>query len=113
MENWLWKGCELRREMENKSHQAILEYKHQTLLRATKAITGVLESLNLVPNNLKEIRQARGLTQLQLAEKIGVKYCTISSYEAGKVDPPPTQLEKIANVLGCPVDYFFLKSEKA
>ncbi len=36
---------------------------------------------------LKELRKFLGLTQQEMADKIGVKRNTIATYESGKVDP--------------------------
>lgn len=36
---------------------------------------------------LKELRKILGLTQQEMADKIGVKRNTIATYESGKVDP--------------------------
>lgn len=44
------------------------------------------ESLEL-KNNLKEFRKAKGLSQTQLAEMVGVSRNTISSIETGQFYP--------------------------
>ncbi len=38
-------------------------------------------------NNLKEIRKEKGLSQAQLAERVGVSRNTISSIETGQFNP--------------------------
>ena len=49
---------------------------------------------------LKEIREKRGLTQEELAEKSGVSRVTISLIESGKSDCVKTQtLAKLADAL--------------
>ena len=50
-------------------------------------------------NNLKFIRKAKGLTQGNLAESIGVKANTISNYENGSSSPDIVMLEKIVEIL--------------
>ena len=50
---------------------------------------------------LKEVRESRGLTQVQLAEESGVGRPTISNIENGKTSGIDFEvLEKLANALG-------------
>ena len=50
---------------------------------------------------LKELREARGLTQRQLAERVGVDYYTfISQLEVGRGRIPPDRYERWARALG-------------
>lgn len=49
-------------------------------------------------------RKEAGLTQGELAKKVGVKLMTIYNYEAGIRKPTADKLKKIANVLGCSLD---------
>ena len=54
------------------------------------------------------IRQARienGMTQKDLAEKLGVSYQNISQYERGVKQPKMETIEKIANALGADAYY--------
>lgn len=53
--------------------------------------------------NLKIMRIKRNLTQKQLAEKVGVKYMTISYYEVGVRYPRRDILEKLAEALDCEI----------
>jgi transcriptional regulator with XRE-family HTH domain len=50
---------------------------------------------------IKEWRKSRGLTQEQLAERIGVAVSTISQLETGKQGYSQPTLEAIADALGC------------
>ena len=50
------------------------------------------------------MRQAKELTQWQLAEKIGVKQESITQWETGKTSPKFARLAKIAEVLECTID---------
>ena len=53
-------------------------------------------------NNIRFFRKKRGLTQSQLAERIGETRQTVYKYETGKVQTVPYhKLEKIASVLEC------------
>lgn len=55
---------------------------------------------------IKALRKTRGLTQQQLADKLGVQRATISNYEIGRRSPHIKELEKIAQVLGVNLEYF-------
>ncbi len=52
---------------------------------------------------LKIMRIKRGLTQADLAKKVGVSQNTISMYETGERFPHRSNLEKIAAALECEV----------
>lgn len=54
---------------------------------------------------LKELRKAKGLTQKQLAEMIGVKNSIISFYEVGDRIPSPEVIKKLAAVLHISADF--------
>ena len=49
---------------------------------------------------LIEARQKEGLTQEQLAKKIGTKQSAIARYESGTANPSVGSLEKIAKATG-------------
>ena len=52
---------------------------------------------------LAEIRKQKGLTQEELAQKLGVKDITISRYERGERQLTIEKAQAIANVLGCTI----------
>lgn len=51
-------------------------------------------------DKLSEIRKRRGLTQSQLAERLGVEQPTVQRWEKGKREPDLGQLQALAGVLG-------------
>lgn len=51
-------------------------------------------------SKLISARMSRGITQKQLAQKIGTKQSAIARFEAGNVNPSLGFLEKIAEVMG-------------
>ena len=53
---------------------------------------------------IKEIRELRGMTQSELAEKVNLSTVTLSRYENGGRDPRGADLSKMAEVLSCTVD---------
>jgi transcriptional regulator with XRE-family HTH domain len=53
---------------------------------------------------IKAIREKRGLTQKQLADRLGVKQQNISDWERGERSPSVKNLKKLAEVLNCQID---------
>ncbi len=51
-------------------------------------------------------REEAGLNQKDLAERLGISQATLSNYEKGKRRVYLPQLQKIAEELGRPLDYF-------
>lgn len=60
-----------------------------------------------VGNKIREYRLLKGMTQKELAEKIGMGDTTIANYEKGIRAPKRNKIFKIASVLGFSVDDFF------
>jgi len=56
---------------------------------------------------LRTARVAKGMTQLQLAEKIGRKEIDVSRYETGRARPDPDTKRRIAEVLQKPTYEIF------
>jgi len=61
----------------------------------------------LLGARIKEMRRSCGLSQEQLAEKIGVEPRHMSRIEVGKNYPTIDRLEKIAEALNVPLKDFF------
>ena len=55
-------------------------------------------------HNLKKLRKAKGLTQSQLAKKLGINRATLASYEEGRAEPKFENLILIATYLNCGLD---------
>lgn len=60
--------------------------------------------MNNFPSKLKELRQACGLTQKQMAELIEVSPRTYRNYEAGKTKPRIATIKKIVIALETTAD---------
>jgi transcriptional regulator with XRE-family HTH domain len=56
---------------------------------------------------LKKIREGKGLSQIQLAEKTGLHITTIGNYEIDRREPKATQLKRLADALGVNMEAFF------
>lgn len=54
---------------------------------------------------LKVLREARGLTQLQVANRIGVSKAMISAYETASKAPSIEALIRLSRLFGVSVDY--------
>ncbi len=50
--------------------------------------------------NLRSLREAKGLTQAQLADKAGINQATISKIEAGRANFTFEMIERISAALG-------------
>jgi transcriptional regulator with XRE-family HTH domain len=64
-----------------------------------------------IGTRLRQLRQQRGLSLVQLAREVGVTNGLISQVENDQADPSLTTLRKIAQVLDVPVFYFFLSED--
>ena len=64
-------------------------------------------------NRIRRLRQQAGLSQVELARRIGCLQSTLSDIETGKTDPKQTRLEAIARALNVPVSELFEPSPSA
>jgi transcriptional regulator with XRE-family HTH domain len=64
----------------------------------------VTKELIMLKNKLKQLRLEHGITQAQLAEKIGASTSAVGMYEQGRRQPDGRTIAKIAAVLGCSTD---------
>lgn len=53
---------------------------------------------------IRELRERAGLTQLELANRLGVTPATVYTWERGKFDPRASQLRKLAREFGVSMD---------
>lgn len=54
---------------------------------------------------IKKVRQAAGMTQQELADRLGISYVGVSQWETDKRNPKQDTLVRIANALNVPVSY--------
>ena len=62
-------------------------------------------------NHLKSLRTQAGLTQADLAERVGVSRKTINTVENGVFTPSATLALQLARALGVPVEALFFLQE--
>ncbi|HAN20122.1 MAG TPA: transcriptional regulator [Clostridiales bacterium] len=58
-------------------------------------------------NNLKRLRNDKGISQQTLADKVGLSRTTINNIEHDRVDPSIKNLQLLANALGVHIKEFF------
>lgn len=63
-------------------------------------------------NALVERRKAAGLSQSELAEKLGVGRSAVTMWETTRSRPNVDMLPAIATALGCSIDELFSAEEK-
>ena len=64
-------------------------------------------------NNLKILRKAKGLTQKEVADFIGISQNNYSYWENGKVKIDNGSLQKLADFFDVTVDYLLGREEKS
>lgn len=52
-----------------------------------------------------------GMNQREMAEFIGVDVSTVCNWEKGKSEPSVSQLRKISEVSGIPMDFIFIPEQ--
>lgn len=62
-------------------------------------------------NNLKQIRNSKGLLQNKVAMDLNITQETVSSYETGRVLPSSDMLIKLADYYNTSIDYLLCRTE--
>ncbi len=70
------------------------------------AARATLSGRRLIPARLREARKLQRLSQVELAEKVGVSRQAVSAYERGDKAPDAETFEKVADALCQPVIFF-------
>ncbi len=61
--------------------------------------------MNDLPKRISQRRKMQGLTQSQLAERVGITQAFLAEIEKGRKRPSLEVLEKLCEALGCSADY--------
>ncbi len=64
-------------------------------------------------DRIKALRAGKGLTQVELAERLGTKQSTLRMWELGKAQPNFQTLLKLSDTLGVSVDFIVGKSSSS
>ena len=73
-----------------------------------------MDNMNIIlAANLQKYRKQCGLTQEELAEKLGVTFQAVSKWENAKSAPDIMLLPAIADLFGCNIDSLFSRELKA
>ncbi|MDO8747395.1 MAG: helix-turn-helix domain-containing protein [Thermodesulfovibrionales bacterium] len=65
-----------------------------------------------IGNLIRIVRKAAGLSQMELAERVGISYQQIQKYEKGVSEISVSRLSQIAHALNIPLSRFVLDEEK-
>lgn len=56
---------------------------------------------------LSQSREAKGISQIEMAEKMGVTQQCISSWQTGRTFPKPYQMKQLSDILDVPIEELF------
>ena len=68
--------------------------------------------MNIVSNSIKKLREERGMTQDELAEKLNVTRQAVSNCETGKTQPDIETLTRLAEIFDVSVERIIYGSER-
>lgn len=67
--------------------------------------------LMTIGENIKSLRESRGITQAQLGDAVGVSEKAVSAWETGKREPRVGVVEKLAEFFGVTAGMLFCSEE--
>lgn len=65
----------------------------------------------IMENRLRQLRKAKGYTQIKVQMETGVEQALLSKYENGERIPPTDTLVKLADFYGVSVDYLLHRTD--
>ena len=68
--------------------------------------------MNIVSNSIKKLREEKGMTQEELAEKLNVTRQAVSNWETGRTQPDIETLTRLAEVFDVSVERIIYGSER-
>lgn len=63
--------------------------------------------MGIFGDNLKTLRKKRGLTQQELADKVGTNRVNVTKWETGRTEPSLENIVKLADLLDVSLDWLF------
>ncbi len=71
-----------------------------------------MSSGDVMQNRLKELRKAKGLTQVSLQMQTGIEQALLSKFESGDRTPPTETLLRLAEFYNVSIDYILFRTDK-
>lgn len=68
-------------------------------------------NLGNLAERIKQKRKSNGLTQAELAERLGLSEMTVRRWEANKRSPRMEEINELSKVLETPIDFFIGKDD--
>lgn len=62
------------------------------------------ERKKIIAQTMRELRKRSGMSQKEIAAKVGVSQATYSAYERGRNEPPAEMLVRLSYVFDCSID---------
>lgn len=59
---------------------------------------------------IRNLRSKQGMTQTELARRVGVSVNAVSAWETGKTFPPKDTIKRICEALGVPTSYLLIST---
>ena len=66
----------------------------------------------MLEHRIRELRIARGLSQVELAKQLGVSKQSLSNWENDNIQPSIEMLERLANCLSVSTDYLLGRDDR-
>ncbi|MBR2413632.1 MAG: helix-turn-helix transcriptional regulator [Clostridia bacterium] len=63
-------------------------------------------------NRLKELRKAKGMTQVSLQMQTGIEQALLSKFESGDRVPPTETLLRLSDFYNVSIDYILCRTDK-
>ena len=54
---------------------------------------------------IRDLRTCAGMTQRELADKLGISSVAVAKWESGENRPTADNLERLADIFGCSIDH--------
>ena len=71
-----------------------------------------MSSGDVMQNRLKELRKARGYTQISLQMQTGIEQALLSKFENAERVPPTETLVRLAEFYNVSIDYILYRTDK-
>lgn len=68
-----------------------------------------MPSKSVVGERIRDLRIKKGLTQTELAEKLGISRQAVNNYETGDAKPGDDLKKNISEILGCNIVWLFFE----